>query len=367
MLAPLRGFTIGVTADRRADEQAVLLTRRGARVVHGPSVRTLPLGEEPAVLEATEAVLRRPPSIVVLLTALGCRAWLSAAESLGVDRQLRAALGSARVMVRGPKAAGAAVTAGLQVDWQAVTETTAEVLDVLVAEGVSGRRVVVQRDGAARAHLADALVTAGADVVDVPVYRWTPPLDPGPALRLVEAACDGRLDAVTFTSSPAVVNLLDLAEEAGRREALLAALAGPVLAACVGPVCAATASAHGITRIAQPERARLGALVQTVVRAFEGRTSSFRLGDVDVVLQGDVALVGGDAVVLSHRERDLLVALAARPGSVLAKADLLDSLWGGGDPHLVEVTVARLRRRLGPAGSALRSIRRRGYVLDGSG
>lgn len=337
VLAPLRGFTVGVTADRRADEQAVLLARRGARVVRGPSIRTLPLAEEPEVVEATEAVIGRPPSVVVLLTALGCRAWLSAAESLGLDRELRQALGSARVMARGPKAAGAAVAAGLEVDWQAASETAAEVRDALLAEGVTGRRVVVQRDGAATADLADALAAAGADVIDVPVYRWTLPLDPQPALRLVEAACDRRLDAITFTSSPAVTNLVDLARQAGRGDDLLDALAGPVLAACVGPVCSATAIAHGITRIVQPGRARLGALVQSVVRGFESRTTTFRSGDVDVVLQGEVALVGGEVVVLSRRERDVLVALAARPGRVLAKADLLETLWGGGDPHLVEV------------------------------
>jgi DNA-binding response OmpR family regulator len=33
------------------------------------------------------------------------------------------------------------------------------------------------------------------------------------------------------------------------------------------------------------------------------------------------------------------------------------------DPHLVEVTVARLRRRLGPHGVAVASVHRRGYTL----
>ena len=38
---PLTGFTIGVTACRRADEQIELLERKGATVLHGPA--TLPL------------------------------------------------------------------------------------------------------------------------------------------------------------------------------------------------------------------------------------------------------------------------------------------------------------------------------------
>lgn len=44
--APLRGFTIGVTAARRADEFATLLTRRGAEVVHAPAIRIIPLSDD---------------------------------------------------------------------------------------------------------------------------------------------------------------------------------------------------------------------------------------------------------------------------------------------------------------------------------
>lgn len=37
---PLDGFVVGVTADRRASEQAELLRRRGADVMHGPAIAT---------------------------------------------------------------------------------------------------------------------------------------------------------------------------------------------------------------------------------------------------------------------------------------------------------------------------------------
>jgi uroporphyrinogen-III synthase len=70
---------------------------------------------------------------------------------------------------------------------------------------------------------------------------------------------------------------------------------------------------------------------------------------------------------LSPRERDVLEVLGGSPGRIVAKVDLLNALWGGGDPHIVEVTVARLRRRLGASGVALRTVPRRGYVLDVSG
>jgi hypothetical protein len=34
---PLKGVTIGVTAERRAAQQAELLKKRGAQVLHGPT------------------------------------------------------------------------------------------------------------------------------------------------------------------------------------------------------------------------------------------------------------------------------------------------------------------------------------------
>ena len=53
----------------------------------------------------------------------------------------------ALVVARGPKAQSAARAAGLEVAWTAPTETNAEMLARLTADGIAGRRIVVQRDG----------------------------------------------------------------------------------------------------------------------------------------------------------------------------------------------------------------------------
>ena len=105
--------------------------------------------------------------------------------------------------------------------------------------------------------MADELRAAGADVIEVPVYRWQLPEDVRPAERLVEATIEGRVHAVTFTSGPAVRNLLAIAHDMGLESDLLAALAGPAAAVTVGPVSAATARSHGIQRTMTPSRARL--------------------------------------------------------------------------------------------------------------
>lgn len=368
MLRPLEGFTVGVTADRRAEEQAELLTRRGAKVLHGPSIRTIPLVDGEALAAATTALIERPPDVLVLTTGLGTRGWLAAADGLGLDDALRAALASTRIVVRGPKAAGAALAAGLDVSWQATSEQAVEIVERLGAEGVTGLRIAVQRDGGAEPTVAGALAALGAETVDVPVYRWAPPDDPRAALRLVEAACDGRLDAVTFTSSPAVDNLFAIADAAGLAEPLREALRLRVRAVCVGPVCAATAARHDVPDAVQPVRARVGAMVQALVRDLSTRHVELTVDGVAFVLQGDTAVVGDTVIRLSARERAVLDVLAARRGQVVAKAALLERVWGPeGDAHTVEVTVARLRRRLGPAQRALRTVPRRGYVLDVTG
>src|SRR5690606_40404639 len=82
-------------------------------------------------------------------------------------------------------------------------------------------------------------------------------------------------------------------------------------------------------------------------------------------LTGTVVRVGERRVELSVTEAGLFAALAHRAGAVVAKADLLRTVWADPDaaPHVVEVTVGRLRRRLGPEGRSIEAVPRRGYVL----
>jgi uroporphyrinogen-III synthase len=365
--APLEGMTIGVTADRRANEQAELLTRRGARVLRGPTIRTLPLGPDERIRQVTEDLVRTPPYALIANTGVGMRGWLALAESWGLAEALLSSLTGARLLCRGPKAAGALTTAGLPADWQAGSERLDEVVDHLLAAGVEGRRVALQLDGNADPAAAERLRAAGAEVVTIPVYRWTLPEDVTPAVRLIEAACSGRLDSVTFTAAPAVHNLFLLAEQEGHAAELRDALDGPVLAMCVGPVCREAAVARGVDAAEHPERARLGSMVQALT---DRLTERRRVVDVDgrrVVVQGSLVLVGDHRIELRERERNVFDVLARRPGVVVAKRALLAEVWGSPqqDAHVLEVTVGRLRKRLAPTGLGVEAVVRRGYRLEG--
>ncbi|HZP27833.1 MAG TPA: uroporphyrinogen-III synthase [Acidimicrobiia bacterium] len=364
----LHGFTVGITADRRWDEQAALFERRGAAVVHGPSIRTLPLGSDAALRAVTEALVDHPPRAFVANTGLGVRSWFGAADSWGLGAELHHALAGARIYARGPKASGAVHAAGLEVTARAPTERLGEAVELVLRDLVPGDRVAVQVDGSGGSPELARLRAAGAEVVEIPVYEWKLPEDRRPAVRLVKGLAEGRIHAVTFTTGPAVRNLLAIAAEHDLEEALRAALAdGRVVVGCVGPVCAEAAVASGLdpAGLVVPTAWRLGPLVRAVAGRLAERTVRVRLEGTEAVLAGTVATVGGEPVELSETEARLFATLAERPNAVFTKTHLLRSVWGDdrADPHLVEVAVARLRRRLGVHGRAVASVHRRGYTL----
>jgi uroporphyrinogen-III synthase len=372
VLGALSGFSIAVTADRRREEQAALIERRGGEVCFGPVIRTLALAAEGPVQAATNALVRHPPDIAVLCTGVGVRGWLSAAEGLGLHGDLIAVLADAEVLARGPKAAGAAHTAGVEVDWTAPTATYAEMIDRLSRRPTShadGRpvRIAVQLDGDRESGLAHDLEALGYAVVAVPVYEWLLPDDLEPARRVAVSVADRSVDAVTFTSAHAVKNFAAIADELGLLPRVLAALnRGGVVVGCVGPVTAARARSVGVEAPVEPRAARLGAMVQALVAVFTQRAITLDLDGTPAVLQGRLVEVGrgGRQVTLTDRERAVLEALARRRGAVVSKQALLSQIWDGeSDDHVVEVTVGRLRRRLGSAGDSIETVVRRGYRL----
>ena len=243
---PLAGFTVGVTAARRADELGTMIERRGATVLHGPALRIVPLVDDTELLAATRKLIEQVPDITVATTGIGFRGWVQAATEWGIGDDLVGALGAGTLIARGPKARGAIRSTGLTDAWSPPSESSAEVLEYLLGMGVRGLRIAVQQHGEPLPDMVEALTVAGADVIEVPVYRWEPPADLGPLDRLTDATLAGDLDVLAFTSAPAAAGLLARAADRGLRDELIARLRGPVLALCVGPVTAAPLEALDI-------------------------------------------------------------------------------------------------------------------------
>ncbi|WP_415952104.1 uroporphyrinogen-III synthase [Streptomyces sp. KLOTTS4A1] len=359
---PLAGFTVGVTAARRADELGALLERRGANVLHAPALRIVPLADDSELLSATKELLKDAPDVVVATTAIGFRGWVEAADGWGIGQELLARLREAELLARGPKVKGAIRAAGLTESWSPASESMAEVLDRLLDEGVAGRRIALQLHGEPLPGFIEALRDGGAEVVGVPVYRWMPPQDLTPVDRLLDAVLTRGVDAVTFTSAPAAVSLLDRAAARGQEADLLAALGQDVLPACVGPVTALPLQDRGLPTI-QPERFRLGPLVQLLCVELPARARTLPIAGHQLQVRGHAALIDGEIRPVPPAGMALLRALARRPGWVVSRADLLRALPGTGtDEHAVETAMARLRVALGLP-KLIQTVVKRGYRL----
>jgi DNA-binding response OmpR family regulator len=115
-------------------------------------------------------------------------------------------------------------------------------------------------------------------------------------------------------------------------------------------------------------RARVDALA---VRSQAHHTAGDHNGDEPVpagpVLDDfGVLRLNGSWVALPPLEARLAEALLERFGAVTSRELLIRAGWPTGAPgrNALDVHVLRLRRRLGPVGLAIRTVRSRGYLME---
>lgn len=364
-LAPvLAGARILVTAQRRADELAGALERRGATVTVTPTLGVTADIDEEAVLRHTRELIDSGLDALVVTTGIGFRSWLRIAEANGLDTALLGVLSSTRLIARGPKARGALQAFGLTADWVAESETSVEIMELLLAEGVRGDRIAIQHHGAGDPAFEGRLAEAGAEVIALQVYRWGPAPNPAEVTEACFAVAAGEYDAVVFTSAPGASAFLAELDAQGLTEIVRdQAVDSRLMMAAVGPTTASPLATAGMMP-SFPHRSRMGALVRQVI---------MRLGEEAPVLQtpeGALRIRAAEAT-LDHRRLHLspnglavLRRLAREPGRVVTREALLNALPGEtNDPHAAEVAVARLREAIAPH-QIVRTIIKRGYVLQ---
>ena len=358
----LAGTRILVTAQRRAEDLALALGRRGAEVHIAAALGVESHIDEDALISHTRELIDMPVDILVATTGIGFRGWLETAEAAGIGEDLVESLKNTRLIARGPKARGAMQAAGLVPDWVAESETSAEIGDYLCAVGVAGQSIAVQHHGAGDDGLEILLCEAGAKTRGLIIYRWGPPPDKEAVERSVRDTAAGSFDAVVFTSAPGAAAWLTAVDEAGvRKEIIDMCQSGRLLMASVGPVTAEPLRFAGMDPLV-PARGRLGALIRAIVIRLGDDSASIQTSAGQLRVRAASATLDHEVLPLSPSGLCVLAELAKNPGLVLSREELLRALPGDSqDPHAAEMAIARLREAVGQP--IVNTVVKRGYHL----
>jgi uroporphyrinogen decarboxylase len=257
------GMLVVAFESRMATETAALIERFGGRPAVAPAMREAPLEDNPAALEFAARLIDGRCDVVIFLTGVGTRTLFQLIESRYPRAEIAGALSKVLTVARGPKPVAALREFGIK-PTIAIDEpnTWREVLGALDQHGVlAGKTVAVQEYGIPSRDLMAGLEARGAEVMAVPVYRWTLPADRGPLREAIATIAAGQAGAVLFTSSNQVTNVIRMAEADGMGDQFRRGLSSMIVGS-IGPVCSEQLRAYQIHIDLEPSHPKLGHLIK---------------------------------------------------------------------------------------------------------
>lgn len=247
---PLFGQTVLVTRSRpQASQLAASLAELGANVIEAPTIEIAPVEDFSQMDQALQELGQF--DWLVLTSPNGVTALLNRCRELGLDAR---SLAKVRIAAIGPGTATTLKDAFLSADLVPETFTTEALGQALVAQDVSGKRILLARADIAEQALAETLRQAGAQVHDVTFYRTVRPA--ALPAQAVEALTRQSVNWITFTSSSTVENFLQLLDNN-------VDLSGIKLAA-IGPITAETLSKSGLQATIEANPHTIDALTRAI-------------------------------------------------------------------------------------------------------
>ena len=300
------GLEVAAFESRRAAEIAKLISNFGGVPRVGPSMREVPLENNPAAFEFADNLFAGKVQGVIFMTGVGTRTLLEALKSRYALDEIVRGLSTVTIVARGPKSAQVLREYGVPVTilvpepntWR---EILAELEENPRSFTLSGSSVAVQEYGMPNEAFLEELRSRGAEALRVPVYRWALPEDLGPLRETIRAILQGRARVVLFTNRAQADHVLRVAAEDGVQEQLIDALHRSVVCS-IGPTCTETLLARGISVDAESDPPKMGPLVlEAALRARDllrekdsgtsGSTCSEKPNGVGVASLRDVRVV----------------------------------------------------------------------------
>ena len=158
---------MGVPATRRAAETAALVRCWGGSPIVAATFEEVAVEDEEPLRRATEEVIGTLLTHSVHLTGVGTNRWFARAAAWGSLDALLDTLRRAQVVARGPKSSAALRAHGIEPAWIPQSETSHEIAQRLLEEVGPKSVVSLQRHGEPVPELVDALLAAGALVIEI--------------------------------------------------------------------------------------------------------------------------------------------------------------------------------------------------------
>lgn len=256
------GLRVLSLESRRSAEIEKLIRARGGDPFVAPSMREIPLQDNPEAFAFATRLFAGEFDMMILLTGVGSRLLNQILETRYPPGSFIQALRKIAVVVRGSKPAAVmrewnvpvAVSVPEPNTWREILAAT---------EGRPERKIAVQEFGRTSLELLEGLRARGAEVTTVPVYQWDLPEDIGPLREAVRRLAGGQFDVVLFTTSVQVTHLLRIAAEEKLENEVRAALLRMVVAS-VGPSTSETLREHDLPVDFEPSHPKMGFLVNEV-------------------------------------------------------------------------------------------------------
>ena len=261
--ASFNGLTVAAFESRMAAEIIRLIERHGGVPLVTPALREIPLDDNSAALKFGVQLTTERVDMLILLTGVGTTALLDLLKIRYPWPSIVAALKQTALVARGPKPVAALKAFGLQPTLTVPEPNTwVEVVSTLDEyRPVKGLRVAVQEYGASNPDLLESLNQRGAEVFQVPIYRWTLPENLGPLRQALDDIITEKVPVLLITNAAQVDHVMQVLEKDGKVERFRAALKKMVVAS-IGPTASERLRQHEWPIDLEPSHPKMGVLVK---------------------------------------------------------------------------------------------------------
>jgi uroporphyrinogen-III synthase len=258
-----QGLSVAAFESRMAAEMARLIERHGGQPHVAPALREIPLSDNTAVLEFGKRLLAGHFEMVILLTGAGTRTMVEILQTRYPLESIKTAIARTTVVARGPKPVAALKELGLTPSITVPEPNTwRNILQVLDERGsLIEVRIAVQEYGVSNPDLLTELRQRGAQVTQVPIYKWALPEDTAPLRRVLDAIVAGQVDVLLITNAAQIDHVIQVLEKDGKVQPFRAALKKMVVAS-IGPTASERLRHHDLPIDLEPSHPKMGTLVK---------------------------------------------------------------------------------------------------------